>query len=169
MNNSGLSGNLNGIVDFLGNSWNFECMGCAIANKEIQVPGGILYEGKYWLLVTDTIVPIPGFLIVEAKRHINSFLELTSEEKRELSEVLMRTEKALKDLGITSEVTLVQEERSKHFHVWVFPTYDWMVQKFGKGVEFLGNIIEYAKNNAGEDDKKEVLAVTEKIKRYFGK
>ena len=167
MNNSGLSGNLNGIVDFLGNSWNFECMGCAIANKEIEVPGGIIYEGEHILLVTDAIIPIPGFLIVEVKRHVNSFLDLETEEIKELSEVLRYAEKTLKDLGIANEITLVQEERSKHFHVWIFPTHNWMKEKFGSGIKYLGEIIEFAKNNASEEDKKEVVAVAKKIKEYL--
>lgn len=169
MDSEVLSGNTNTIVDFLGNSWSFECMGCAIANGGVQVPGGILYEGEHILLVTDAIIPIPGFLIAQAKRHVNSFAELRPEEKKELDVVLVQAERALKELGVTSEVTLVQEERSKHFHVWVFPTYDWMEQKFGKGVKYLGDIIEYAKSNAGEAEKEEVVLVAEKVKNYLHK
>ncbi|MBR3230950.1 HIT family protein [Candidatus Saccharibacteria bacterium] len=167
MNSEMLSGNTNSAVDFLGNSWSFECVGCAIASGEVQVPGGILYEGEHILLVTDAIIPIPGFLIVQAKRHVNSFAELRPEERKELDVVLVQAERALKELGVTSEVTLVQEERSKHFHVWVFPTHEWMLQKFGKGVKYLGEIIDYAKNNASEDDKKAVVEVAEKVKGYL--
>ena len=167
MDSEVLSGNTNTIVDFLGNSWSFECMGCAIANGGVQVPGGILYEGEHILLVTDAIIPIPGFLIAQAKRHVNSFAELNSGEKEELGAVLVQAERALKELGITSEVTLVQEERSKHFHVWIVPTHEWMLQKFGKGIKYLGDIIDYAKNNASEDDKKAVVEVAEKVKTYF--
>lgn len=161
------SGNLNSVVDFLGNTWSFECMGCAIAAKGLEVPGGILYEGKHVVLVTDCIIPIPGFLIVQMKRHVHSFAELSDEERKELGDVMACAERALKDLGITEQVTLVQEERSKHFHVWVFPIFKWMEQKFGLGVKYLDDIITYAKNNVTEADKEEIVAVASKVKEYF--
>ena len=161
------SGNLNSVVDFLGNTWSFECMGCAIAAKGLEVPGGILYEGKHVVLVTDCIIPIPGFLIVQMKRHVHSFAELSDEERKELGDVMACAERALKELGITKQVTLVQEERSKHFHVWVFPALEWMEQKFGSGVKYLDDIITYAKNNVTENDKKEIVVVAGKVKEYF--
>ena len=61
----------------------------------------------------------------------------------------------------------MQEERSKHLHIWIFPTHSWMTEKFGKGIQYLRDIAEYAKNNANEDDIIEVLNVIEKVKKYF--
>ena len=73
----------------------------------------------------------------------------------------------MKELNITNEVTLVQEERSKHLHIWIFPNYDWMTEKFGKGIKYLRDISEYAQKNANERKIKEVLEVIERVKNYF--
>jgi hypothetical protein len=29
-------------VDILGRHWTYDCMGCAIANGEMEVPGGVI-------------------------------------------------------------------------------------------------------------------------------
>ena len=67
------------IKDFLGNEWTFDCLGCAIANREIEIPGGVIYNGKAVFLGADPEVPIPGFLIISSKRHVTSFSQFTKE------------------------------------------------------------------------------------------
>ena len=167
MNDINFAGNSRSAIDFLGNKWNYDCMGCAISRGNIKIPGGIIYEGKHTLLGADPEILIPRFLIVNTKRHVNSFSELNKEERIEVGNVIAYAEKALKELNIVKEITLVQEERSKHFHIWIFPIHSWMTEKFGKGIKYLRDIAEYAKNNANEDDIIEVLNVIEKVKKYF--
>ncbi len=104
-------------------------MGCAISRGDINIPGGKFYEGKYTILGADPEIPIPGFLIVNVKRHVNSFSELSKEERNEVSNVIVYAEKALKELNIVKEITLVQEERLKHLHIWISPYYEWMNSK----------------------------------------
>lgn len=169
MNDNNFAVNSKSAVDFLGNVWNYDCMGCAIARGEIKMPGGIIYEGNCTILASDPEIPIPGFLVVNFKRHINSFSELTKEERNEVGNVIAYAEKALKELNITKEITLVQEERSKHFHIWIFPNYDWMTEKFGKGITYLRQISEYAQKNANNEIITEVLNVGEKVRKYFEK
>ncbi len=154
-------------IDFLGNEWNYDCMGCAIAKEEMEIPGGIIYNGKYVLLGADPEIPIPGFLIINTKRHINSFSELNKEERNEIGDIILYAEKAIKELEISKEITLVQEERSNHFHIWIFPNYNWMAEKFGKGITYLRDISKFAKENASENDIKEVLNVIDRIREYF--
>ena len=163
MNDNNFAGNSKSAVDFWENVWNYDCMGCAISRGEIEIPGGIIYEGKY------PEIPIPGFFIINVKRHINSFSELSKEERTEIGNVIVYAEKALKELNIVKEVTLVQEERSKHLHIWIFPNYNWMNEKFGKGITYLRTISEYAQKNINEDGIKEVLNVIEKTRKYFNK
>ena len=79
----------------------------------------------------------------------------------------MYAEKALKELKIVDEITLIQEERSKHLHIWIFPNYKWMTEKFGKGISYLREISEYAKRNCSEENVQKVLDVIKKIKEYF--
>ena len=53
------------------NSYN--CIGCAIAKGELTPPGGTIYESRNIVLAADPEVPIPGFLIITGRRHVNSF------------------------------------------------------------------------------------------------
>ena len=167
MNDNNLAGNARSSIDFLGNKWEYNCMGCAIAKNEVALPGGIVYEGNYSILGADPEIPIPGFLVVSSKRHVNSFSELNKEERYEFIDIISLAEKAMRELKITEEITLVQEERSKHLHVWIFPNYPWMKEKFGKGITYLREISEFAQNNVNENGINEILSVIEKIKKYF--
>ena len=159
-----LTGDSNQISDFLGKTYKFECLGCEIATKKIVPPGGIIYEDETFILAIDPVIPINGFLVITVKRHINSITGLSKEEQYKLVEIINKTILILKDLKIAKEITLVQEERSKHFHVWLFPNYKWMEEKFGKGIKYLRDISEYAIENVTQKDIEEVLEIVEKLK-----
>lgn len=141
-----------------------ECTGCKIANEESNF---IIYKTENFVLLQDPEVPLKGFFIVQAKKHVNSIIDFNEEQQIELIKLINKARLALKELKICQEVTIVQEERSKHFHIWLFPNYDWMQEKFGKGVKYLRDINEYVIENATEEDKKEVLDVVENLKKYF--
>lgn len=143
---------------------NKKCTGCNIVTGEIKPIGGIIYETENFLLFQDPEVPIKGFLIVQAKKHINSIIDFTEDEQIEFVKLINKARKALRELNICNEVTIVQEERSKHFHVWLFPNYNWMQEKFGKGVKYLRDISEYAIENVTQKDMEEVLEIVEKLK-----
>ena len=146
---------------------NKKCTGCSVVNGELIPVGGVIYETKNFVLAQDAEVPLKGFLIIQSKKHTNSIKEFNKEERYELSELIYKTRMALEELKICEEVTIVQEERSKHFHIWLFPYYDWMKDKFGKGIKYLRDINEYLINNATEKDRQEVLETVEKLKQYF--
>ena len=163
------TGNEKVTTDILGQTWKYNCMGCSIVNKEIISPGGIIYEGKYTIIAADPEVPIPEFMILNFKRHIRSFSELTKEERDEVGDIISMVENGLKDLDVCNNFTLVQEERSKHFHIWIFPHYDWMEEKFGKGISYLRDIMQYARENSDDLTIKEVLDVVSSLKDYLKK
>ena len=154
--------------DILGNEIKSECVGCAIVRGEIQLPGGVIYDGKSIILAADPEIPIPGFLIITSKRHIQSFAELSSEERTEIGNIIVLAERAIKDLKIAETVTLVQEERSKHFHIWIFPNQEWMREKYGYGLQYLRDINAYARQNASEENIEKVIKTVEEIKQYVG-
>ena len=153
-------------TDFMGNEMTFDCMGCDITSGKLAIPGGIIYQGTSAILAADPEVPIPGFLVINARRHVRSLSELDDAERHEVIGIAVAAEKALKSLGV-SEVTLVQEERSSHLHIWIFPNYDWMTQQFGKGVSHLRDIMQYAEEHADGATRQEVLSVIEKVRTYF--
>nr|WP_297763726.1 HIT family hydrolase [uncultured Butyrivibrio sp.] len=153
--------------DILGNDIKTECIGCSIANGEIELPGGILYDGKSIILAADPEILIPGFLIITSKRHIQSFSELAEDERIEIGNTIAWAEKAIKDLNIAETVTLVQEERSKHFHIWIFPNQEWMKEKFGFGLQHMRDINSYARENATSVDTENVIKTIEQIRDYM--
>ena len=153
--------------DILGNEIITDCIGCSIVKGDIELPGGILYDGKFIILAADPEIPIPGFLIITSKRHIQSFSELLEDERTEIGNTIAWTETAIKELDIAETVTLVQEDRSKHFHIWIFPNQEWMKDKFGLGLQHLREINSYARENATEEDIENVIKVIEKIRGYM--
>ena len=153
--------------DILGNEINCDCIGCAITKGDLQLPGGVIYNGESIILGADPEIPIPGFLVITSKRHINSFSELSRQERTEIGDVIANAEMAIKGLGISTEITLVQEERSEHFHIWIFPTYDWMTEKFGKGISKLRDICSYARENANDADRLAVIETAGQIREYL--
>lgn len=167
MKDSNFAGNSKSAIDILGRKWTYECMGCAIGRGEVLTPGGVIFEGKTVLLCADPEIPIPGFLIINVKRHVRSFSEFSREERIEIVDVIACAEKALRELNITNEVTLVQEERSNHFHLWIFPHYDWMTEKFGKGITHLREISDYATEHNTPKNVDDVLDVVERVRKYF--
>ena len=164
-----VASNIKQATDILGNKLTYECMGCAIVSGAITPPGNIIHNGNGFILAADPEVPIPGFLVVNSKRHISSISELTVEERIEMINIVAHAEKALKQLKLANEITIVQEERSKHLHVWIFPTNDWMIEKFGKGVQYLRDIFAYAQDHANDDTIANILECIRLVRNYFNK
>lgn len=159
--------NLNYVIDIWGKLWEFECMGCSIVNHELDVPGGFIYEDDKFTIQQDPVVPVNGFIVVNVKKHINSITLLNEEERNKLMELTNKVITYLKELNITQEVTIVQEERSEHLHIWIFPHHAWMDEKFNRGVSNLREIFNYAKENATEVDKKAIIDTVYKLKNKF--
>lgn len=144
-----------------------KCIACSIVNGELIPMGGIIYETENFILAQDAEVPISGFLVIQTRKHLNSVINLSKKEREELMELVYETRAVLEKLNICKEIRIVQEERSKHFHVWLFPYHEWMKEKFGKGIQYLRDINKYVIQNATQKDIEEVISTNEKIKRYF--
>ena len=151
-------------TDFLGKTWRFNDMGIAIINKKLTPPGGILYDGKYLVINQDPAVPIPGFIVITLKRHINSYNLLSKEEKIEISNLLYLIEKIEKELNISKEFTIVQEDRCPHFHIWIFPDENWLSNEFPRGIEKLREMFKISKERVTEETINETIEVTKRIK-----
>ena len=167
MTDERVAGNTKETIDILGNKWTYECMGCDIVNGSIIPPGNIIYNGNSFVLAADPKVPVPGFLVVNSKRHIRSISEFTVQERIEMINLVAHAEKALKELNLANGIIIVQEECSKHLHVWIFPTTDWMIEKFGKGVQYLRDIFTYAQEHVNDDTIANTLECIELVRNYF--
>ena len=72
--------------DFLGNEWDVDCMGCAISNGSMQVPGGFVQKTSYFAVHQDPLIPLPGFFVIGSLRHIRSMSEMQDVEYQEYHE-----------------------------------------------------------------------------------
>ncbi|WP_291569331.1 HIT family protein [Clostridium sp. UBA4548] len=157
-----------GFKDFMNNQWPDQCMGCSVGNGDMLPPGGIIYDTKNFVLHQDPDVPLSGFLIVAAKKHIRSIEELTLEESTEFFQLVYKARVAMKKVCDINEITIIQEERSGHLHLWLLPRYQWMNEKFGNSLSNIREIMSYTKENLKtESNLEEVLLVTEKLKVAF--
>ena len=53
--------NLYKTKDFLGNEWEINCIGCAMGNDLMIVPGGIIKKIQYFCVHQDPLIPLEGF------------------------------------------------------------------------------------------------------------
>lgn len=81
-------------------------------------------------------------------------------------DLVYRSRVALGNIKDIITVTIVQEERSKHFHLWLFPRYEWKNKMFDSTLTSVREIMKVARNeHKTEENVKEILATVELIKR----
>lgn len=153
--------------DILNQTIESTCLGCDISDGKIIPPGGIICATDHFVLHQDPLIPIEGFLIVASKVHVRSITDFDEPTRRALVELIYQGVAALKATGITQEVTLIQEERSRHFHTWLFPWHAWMEEAgFSHSVANLRAIIRYAQENRQTaEEVQRVLAAVEEVRR----
>ncbi len=118
--------------DFLGNVWEYDCMGCAIARGEMPVPGSFIRQTGSFVAHQDPLIPLPGFLVIASRRHIRSIGEMTGEEYAEFLQLLRQVHAAIKKVVQVEFLTLLQEENSGHFHLWFFPWLPEVIREHGQ-------------------------------------
>ena len=156
------------IVDYKGNPTKVSCLGCARENGEMERIGTVLTT-KHFDAHQDFEIPIPGFIIISSRRHLQSVDEFTDQEKFDFIDTLIAVRSGMRKALDIDVVYLIQEEdTSHHFHVWVFPRYDWILEQFGKKTPSLRPIMEYARENLKTlDNLKKVEEAVSKLKSYF--
>lgn len=134
------------ITDIGGKIVELECLSCAIAQNNVELRGGSIIRSKYFDVHQDFEIPIPGFMIVTSLRHVKAVDEFTDDESSEFVKVLRASRKLQRDvLGIKTVYLHQEEDTSHHFHLWMFPRYEWMESKFGLKAESMRPIMEYAR------------------------
>jgi diadenosine tetraphosphate (Ap4A) HIT family hydrolase len=86
-------------------------------------PGGYIVEGEHFVVEHAPLQESSaGTVIVEARRHLLDFGEMTPTESAELGPLLHRLVPAVKAAtGVTRVYFLALMERSAHFHLWLVP------------------------------------------------
>ena len=154
------------IIDVIGNEVEFGCLGCDIANHKMMPPGGYVYNDGFINISADPIIPIPGFMVLGISKHVKSINDLSREERYKIMDILNLTIRKIKECKIAEEVLLIQEENSKHYHVWIVPIYEWM-SIFDKDVRNIDKIIKYSEEICNNDTKKDILECINKLKKSF--
>jgi diadenosine tetraphosphate (Ap4A) HIT family hydrolase len=86
-------------------------------------PGGYVVEGEHFIVEHAPVQESSaGTVIVEARRHLLDFGEMTQAESAELGSVLHRLVPAIKAAtGVQRVYFLAVMEHSPHFHLWLVP------------------------------------------------
>src|SRR6202042_2406470 len=93
---------------------------------DVPRPGGYVVEGEHFLAEHAPLQSSSaGTVIVEARRHLLDFGEMTPAESGELGSVLHRLVPAVKAAtGVQRVYFLALMERAPHFHLWLVPKKD---------------------------------------------
>jgi diadenosine tetraphosphate (Ap4A) HIT family hydrolase len=87
------------------------------------LPGGYIVKGEQFLVEhAPLMASSAGTVIVEARRHLLDFGEMTPAESAELGPLLHRLVPAIKAAtGVKRVYYLAVMEHSPHFHLWLVP------------------------------------------------
>jgi len=125
-----------------------DCIGCSINEGKIKTINRI-FETDNFSVEQDFEIPIKGFMIISSKKHIKGIEQLNENERKEFIELLFEVRSAMAKVLDTDYIYIVQKEdsviRKSHFHMWLFPQYKWMLDKFGGKISSISPAIEYAK------------------------
>ena len=95
------------------------CMTCHLTAIRHQQPiCERIYETEHWRVAHAFNTSLPGWLVVIAKRHVESFAELTEAEAAAFGPFLHRVSRALQEVtGAVKTYTILFAEHSEHPHV----------------------------------------------------
>jgi len=135
---------------------------------KILFPNENIITAKYFDIHQDWEVQIPGFFIIAPLQKLKSIDEFTDEEAIEFVNLIRKVRKGMRDVLKIDEVYFFQNEDTEHgFHLWIFPRHKWM-EKFGRKIQSVRPIMNYAKENMLSDDVfKEVKEDVKKMKEFM--
>ena len=145
------------------------CPGCAYGKHDFSLPCGMAYENERFTLSQDWELPIPGFMVLSPKKHIEKLEDFLKEERDEMFDIVNKTIKILRKNSICDRFEIILEEKeNRHIHVWIMPRYNWMKEICDDIIDNIGLIFDYAKNNLrSKEVNKEIKRVTQIIKGEF--
>jgi diadenosine tetraphosphate (Ap4A) HIT family hydrolase len=90
---------------------------------DVPIPGGYIVEGEHFLVEHAPLQESgAGTVIVEARRHLLDFGDMTPVESSDLGPLLHRLIPAIKAAtGVERVYYLAVMERAPHFHLWLVP------------------------------------------------
>lgn len=138
------------------------CLKCALQKSELNTLGSIISATEHFQARQDYAVPIPGFVVITSKRHIQSIDEFTSAERTDFIEFVYVMRKRMRCALKIETIYMIHEEDDLHFHLWLFPRYEWMKQ-FGN--ISIKPIMKWASENLiTQENLNAVIEAVEKLK-----
>ena len=106
-------------------------------------------------------------MILAPKKHIVSLSEFSDNERNEMFNIVNKTINILKKNNVCDRFNVIFEEK-RHFHIWIMPRYEWMLECTDDIIDNLGTIQEYAKKNyKNKNVYDEIKIVSDLIKNNF--
>lgn len=140
-----------------------DCLSCAIASGPLVDYPGTIYRSEHFHAHQDIEILLPGFVIVSTIRHIASVMDLSYAESIELACLLPKIRRAQSTCGLLNVYLFQQEDTLDHFHIWMFPVYNWM-KPFGEGPQLITRAMNALKGGCHTYDRGDVLAVVNILK-----
>lgn len=146
-----------------------KCFSCLFQNDENTYQNYSIASSNYFVAHQDFGVPIPGFVIIASKRHIKSIDEFNSEEKINFINFISQLRQTMRQACDIQIIYIIQlEDTAHHFHVWMFPRYKWLIEKFEGNIQSIIPIVKYAKENMNTIEfKNEINKIILKMKKYY--
>jgi diadenosine tetraphosphate (Ap4A) HIT family hydrolase len=139
------------------------CISCEIVTGVRAPVGGAIVETAHFHAHQDIAYPVPGLVIVAAKRHVVALDELTPNEVAELLPLAARIRRAQREvLGVEHTYYFYNEDTTHHFHLWMVPRYAWMT-RFGRSIESVRPALLHARDAMSGDA--EIAELTQTVER----
>lgn len=117
------------------------CLCCDIAKQVVLPGGGFVYQDDVVMLHHCLDVPIPGYLILAPRRHVEAYSELNASEMLHLGCIGQAAVFAMQQLpGVQRVYQASFGEVAGHFHWHLFPRYQWMVEEGAAEVRTEGQV-----------------------------
>jgi diadenosine tetraphosphate (Ap4A) HIT family hydrolase len=134
-----------------------ECLSCALTSEQVEPHGGTIAETEHFHAHQDVAYPIPGFVIVAAKRHFYGLDEMTAEERSDYITFVHNIRSVQRQqMQIESVYYFYNEDTTHHFHLWMVPRYEWM-RAFGHSVESLRPVLRHAREERNDEANRQLV------------
>jgi diadenosine tetraphosphate (Ap4A) HIT family hydrolase len=127
------------------------CPSCGVVAGRRPVPGGPVLETARFHVHQDVAHPVPGQMIVAARRHVRLLTDLDEGELADLLPLLRRVRQAQAEvLGIEHAHHFYNEDTKHHLHVRMVPRHPWM-EAFGRSVASVRPDLLHARATMGDE------------------
>lgn len=153
------------------------CLTCSIVKADIVPVGGIIYKDDYVVLHHCIDINIPGYLILSPLRHVKSYSDLNPMEIQRMGIIMKFGVTALEKLDGIEKVYIANfGEETTHFHMHLFPRYNWMLSDLSEniytnskvdGAKLFSFYRKQYKTVPDHMKQNDILAVIESIRNLF--